>query len=55
MCKALKELIADGRAEGENRLNKLNLHLINENRFEDLKRAAIDNGYRKKLFAEFNL
>lgn len=63
MCKALKELIADGRAEGESRgiamgedrLNNLNLHLINENRFEDLKRAAIDNGYRKKLFAEFNL
>ena len=83
MCKALKELIADGRAEGEirgeargiamgeargiamgeargiamgeSRLNNLNLHLINENRFDDLKRAANDNGYRKKLFAEFNL
>ena len=75
MCRALTELIADGRTQGRNegiaigesrgiaigvsrgeaRLNNLNQHLINENRFDDLKRAVNDSKYRKKLFAEFNL
>ena len=67
MCRALTELIADGRNEGiaigesrgiaigESRMNELYLHLINKNRYEDLRRATKDSKYRKKLFAEFNL
>lgn len=55
MCKALKELIADGRTEGENRVNKLYSYLIKRNRYEDLKRATKDSRYRKQLFTEFNL
>ena len=47
--------IAIGETRRENRLNNLNLHLINENRYDDLERAANDTGFRKKLFAEFNL
>ncbi len=71
MCKALKELIADGRTEGiargieigeargiatgENRMNELCMHLLNKDRYEDLKRATKDSRYRKQLFTEFNL
>ena len=59
MCKALKELIDDGRTEGiatgENRMNELCMRLLNKDRYEDLRRATQDSKYRKKLFAEFNL
>ena len=64
MCKAITELIedgkiegrAEGRAEGELKielLNQLNLKLISSNRIEDLKRAAVDEAYRKGLILEF--
>ena len=63
MCKALTELIADGEirgevrgiAIGETRMNELCVHLLDKNRYEDLRRATQDSEYRKRLFAEFNL
>ena len=65
MCRAITELIQDGRNEGlaegriEGRLegieltNQLNLKLISQNRIEDLKRAATDAAFRKGLILEF--
>lgn len=69
MCKAITELIQDGRDKGraegklegrlEGRLegieltNQLYLKLISENRIEDIKRAATDAAFRKGLILEF--
>lgn len=63
MCKALKELIADGEARGEARgeergevrMGNLCTILMNENRFDDMKRAVSDRAYRNRLFAEYNI
>lgn len=60
MCQAVadmrKEERQEGREEGERkataRINRLNSILIATNRFEDLKRAAEDSSYQKKLIAE---
>lgn len=60
MCQAVadmrKEERQEGREEGERkataRINRLNSILIAANRFEDLKRAAEDSSYQKKLIAE---
>lgn len=46
---------AEGKAEGEDRVNALIEILLNNNRLEDLKRAAADREFQKQLFAEFNL
>ena len=67
MCEALYELMrdkieeseargkAEGKAEGMDMINILNIRLINENRMEDLKRAASDKDYQRKLLAELEL
>ena len=44
-----------GREEGEEKLNRMNMLLIRENRMEDLKKAAEDKEYRRKLYCEFAL
>lgn len=41
--------------KGEERLNNLYLKLIENNRLDDLKRAAIDVKYRAILYTEFHL
>lgn len=50
---------AEGHAEGEasmqKRINELNCKLIDQNRLEDVKRAAKDEGYQLQLFEEFGL
>lgn len=43
------------RKEGENRVNKLNLILLKENRYADLKQAAEDKDFQEKLFQQYNL
>ena len=43
------------RKEGENRINQLNLHLITEQRFDDLARAVSDREYQLQLFQEYGL
>ena len=43
------------KAEGENRVNALIEILLNNNRLEDLKKAATDKEFQKQLFEEFNL
>ena len=51
MEKGMKE----GIKEGIQRVNNLNIRLIQENRFEDLEKAAKDEVYREQLFKEFDL
>ena len=50
-----EEGIGIGREEGEEKLNRLYMLLIRENRMEDLKKAAEDKEYRRKLYCEFGL
>ena len=45
----------EGIEEGIERTNKLTLFLIEQNRTDDLKRAAKDPAYQKQLFHEFGL
>jgi len=59
MCKAIQELVEEGRNEGISRgydqLNRLNQCLAKENRIEDLIRAASDQEYQKKLLEEYGI
>ena len=50
-----KEGIEQGIEQGEDRVNQLNRILAEQNRMEDIVRAAEDNEYRKKLYREFGL
>lgn len=47
--------LAEGRAEGTNRMARLVEALLNANRYDDAKKAASDEDFREKLFREFNL
>ena len=44
-----------GREEGEDLINELNSKLIADDRFDDLKKAAVDREYQKKLLQEYSL
>ena len=44
-----------GRAAGQQNINELNRHLIQDNRLADLERAAGDEAYQKKLLAEYGI
>lgn len=46
---------AEGRAEGTERANQLTRILLEQNRTEDLRRAAGNPEYQEQLFREFNL
>ena len=50
-----REAREEGIEEGIERTNKLTLFLIEQNRTDDLKRAAKDPAYQKQLFYEFGL
>ncbi len=45
----------EGREEGEGRVNQLNQRLIQERRYKDLERAAVDRRFQKELYAEYRL
>ena len=47
--------LAQGRAEGADRLGRLMTKLFEQNRIEDAKRACSDTVFREKLFIEFNI
>lgn len=51
--KGRKEGIRKGREEGREYINRLNMILIGQNRFEDVKRASQDREYQQKLIREF--
>ena len=48
-----KTIREEGREEGKQRANKLTLILIEQNRLEDLARAAEDAEFQNELFKEF--
>ncbi len=56
MCKAIKELIEDGREEGSRaeaeRFNQLIILLSEQGRLDELVRAAKDRKYQERLFRE---
>ena len=60
MCEIMEKLNTEareegrekGREEGINDVNALNLRLINENRLDDLRRAATDVDYQNQLLNE---
>ena len=47
--------ITEGRTEGENRINQLNIELSKLGRTEDIVKAAADKKYQRKLLEEFGL
>ena len=47
--------ITEGRAEGVNRINQLNIELSKRGRIEDILKAAVDKEYQEKLLKEFGL
>ncbi len=49
MCRAITELIEDGRREDRLIVNKLTARLIDEGRLDDLKRATTDQKYQDDL------
>ena len=67
VCRAIDELIEDGKKEGEmkgqmkgqmkgeERVSKLNLLLMAEKRYDDLERASKDKEYRRQLFDTFGI
>ena len=59
MCKAIADMIQDGRAEGRSTGIDMGIilaqKLIQDNRQEDLRRAAEDPDFKKKLLAEYAL
>ena len=48
-------LTAERRAEGESRINQLNIELSKLGRTEDILKAAVDKEYQRKLLEEFGL
>ena len=50
--RGLEQGLEQGREQERTVINSLNLLLINQNRFEDLKRAASDKEYQSKLIKE---
>ena len=59
MTRLGRMLVEDGKAEGRkeerNRVNYLIKFLAEQNRTNDILKAAEDERYQEKLFAEFNL
>ena len=55
----LEEMMRDereeGRKEGQERINQLNILLLEQNRNEDIIKAITDRDYQEQLFKEFNL
>lgn len=59
MFQAFRELLEDSRLEGEEhayaRTDKLTLLLMEEERYDDLKRSARDREYREELFRAYGI
>ena len=45
----------EGREEGENRMFRLYTSLLEKSRTEDIKRAGVDEEFRKELYREFGI
>lgn len=55
MCLAIKEMIADGKAEGMAQINKLTQYLLEDGRMDDLRRSIQDEAYQSKLMEEYGI
>ena len=44
-----------GEARGIYEINTLNLHLLDDNRLEDMQRAMVDTDYQKELMKEYGI
>lgn len=51
----LEEGHKSGLEEGEERLNLLNMKLVDDNRIDDLHKIMKDKNYRQKLYAEYGI
>lgn len=49
------QMILEAEERGEERINKLNLFLIHEKRFEDLERSARDKDFQKQLMLQYGI
>ena len=47
--------LAYARDEGQERINRLYAHLLQDERLEDMKRATEDAEYREHLMKEYNI
>ncbi|MCR5338107.1 MAG: hypothetical protein K6E75_06075 [Lachnospiraceae bacterium] len=52
MCEIMEKLNEETRTETRDSINALNIRLINDNRLDDLRRAATDVGYQTQLLRE---
>lgn len=52
MCEVIQEIAIEEREETTNRMFRLNDYLMNNNRYEDWKRASTDKEFLKELFEE---
>ena len=59
MCKAITDLIEDGRIEGneegEDRLATLINKLVMLDRIDDIQRVSVDKVYREKLYIQYGI
>lgn len=59
MCNLSEGIWQDGVQEGDRRgverMSSLNLRLLNDQRYEDLKRASTDQEYRDELFRHYQI
>lgn len=52
MCEIMERINEETRKETRDEINALNVRLINENRLDDLRRAATDVAYQTQLLQE---
>lgn len=50
-----KEGVKEGIEKGEERINRLNLLLLSEKRYEDLERASSDKQYQNQLMKHYGI
>ena len=55
MCQAIDELREDGKKDGKNRINSLNLKLTQDGRMDDLIKSFQDMDFQERLLEEYNL
>ena len=55
MCVLLDMYEERGEERGIHEINTLNLHLLEDNRMEDIQRAMVDTDYQKELMKEYSI
>lgn len=55
MEKGIEQGMQQGIEQGEKRLNVLYKKLLDDNRSDDLRRSMADDGFRKRLYEEYQI